>query len=194
MKNQLINYKIVTIGESGVGKTSINMSFTMNKFEKNMIPTIGSNFFTKNVSAFDKSVKIGIWDTAGQEKYRSIVPMFFKNTQGVMLVFDITDRRSFEKIQFWFDLAVSYSKIKPQMALIGNKSDLQAKRNVFPDEIEKFCDDHDIAYFETSCTSGENIEEAFIHLTHQIIKNNTYEQTQSNAIEIIPEKPKKKCC
>lgn len=178
MNSNLINGKIVLIGESGVGKTSLNNRYIYDMYNSHLSPTTGSNFFTKVINFEGKEMKIGIWDTAGQEIYRSLSPMYIKNSHGVMLVFDITNRDSFEQIPYWINTCNNILIEKADYILVGNKLDLENQRKISIDEAELFAQNHGIKYIETSTKNKANVNEAFSILANQVF----------NRLKMMPEK------
>ena len=192
-----INYKIITIGESGVGKTCILRRFAENKFLKNHLATIGIDYRTKVLNINNKNVKLKIWDTAGQERYHNITSNIFKGTDGILLVFDITDELSFQKIQDWIEqIKSNLPENEIGIVLLGNKCDVE-QRAVTQEQGEELAEKLDIKYFETSALNGTGINEAFESLTKIIMekKNNNTNDPQEKSITITSKNLKKrKCC
>jgi small GTP-binding protein len=160
-------YKIIIVGDSNVGKTALFWRFIEGDFlaEKDtQVTTI--DFKIKNVQIGEKGVKLYIWDTAGTEKYRSIVSTYFKGCHGVLMVFDVSSERSFKNIkEQWYDLCRSkaYNAV---IILLGNKSDLE--RKVSEEEINEWCTMHKIRYLPTSVKDNTNVEESFMRLARII--------------------------
>ena len=127
-KNEVTTFKILTIGESGVGKTSILRRYVENKFERHHLATIGIDFQSKTIKIKNKEIKLKIWDTAGQERYRNIANQTFRGADGIILVFDITDDYSFSRITDWMEqINANISKDEIGLILIGNKCDLEER-------------------------------------------------------------------
>ena len=165
-----ITFKILTIGESGVGKTSILRRFVENKFLKNHLATIGIDFKTKNLIINNQEIKLKIWDTAGQERFRNITTQYYKGADGIVLVYDVTDDASYEKIRDWMEQIVSNTqKDELGLVLLGNKCDVEP-RAVSEEQGNKMAGELGISYFETSALSGQGINEAFEQLTRDIMK------------------------
>ncbi len=160
-------YKIIIIGDSNVGKTALFWRFTEGDFlaEKDtQVTTI--DFKIKNINLKDKPVKLYIWDTAGQEKYRSIVSTYFKGCNGVLMVFDLSSEKSFKNIkEQWYDLC-RVKADKAVIMLLGNKSDLE--RRVSEAEVNEWCNAHKIKYISTSVKNNTNIDESFMTLARMI--------------------------
>jgi small GTP-binding protein len=194
-------FKLLIIGESDVGKTCILIRFSDGKFSKTQ-NTIGIDYRMKVIMCKENQVKLKIFDTAGQEKFRNITKQFYKNADGIMLVYDVTSRDSFENIGYWMrQIQMFTQKENISTILIGNKSDSQA-RTVSFDEGQKLSQEYNIKFLETSAANGENIEEAFSSLSQELIgrSGNDKEEIresiklkQSNT-KNHEEKVKKKCC
>lgn len=152
------NIKVVFAGETGVGKTSIIHQWANNSKLLNPPPTIGASFVSLRINVDDKEKYLGIWDTAGQERYKSLAPMYFRACMFSILVFDLADFESFEKILVWKNTCDECNYIKPVYILVGNKSD-KSNRCVTNDTIKDFCDKNNIdEYIETSAQTGVNIK------------------------------------
>lgn len=161
-------FKILTIGESGVGKTCILLRYTDNKFSKHHLTTIGIDFKTKQVNYFDKKIKLYIWDTAGQERFRNIAQQYYNGADGIFLVYDVTERKSFEKITEWMKTILSYNtKEKIGLILLANKVDSEI-REVNTEEGGNLAKEFGIKYFETSALNNYNLDEAFSCMVDEI--------------------------
>ena len=191
-------FKILTIGESGVGKTCILRRFVENKFLKNHLATIGIDFKTKTLNINDQEIKLKIWDTAGQERFRNITNQYYKGADGIVLVFDVTDEASFEKIKDWMDQILSNTnKDEICLVLLGNKCDVEAAtRSIKPEQGKELANELNINYFETSALSGYNIKEAFEKLTIDIMKKKKIGSGNNDNIDLKKNKKKKDsdCC
>ncbi|EWS72497.1 small guanosine triphosphatase family Ras family protein (macronuclear) [Tetrahymena thermophila SB210] len=159
-------FKIVLIGDSGVGKSCLISRFTKDQFSMEQQPTIGVEFSTKTIKISDKIIKAQIWDTAGQERYRAITSAYYRGAAGALIVFDITKQTSFENLAKWYKELQEHSDVQIVTMLIGNKCDLADQRNISKDAASKFAQEYDMAYLETSALHSTNVEQAF----HQIIK------------------------
>ena len=165
-----ITLKILTIGESGVGKTCVLRRFVENKFMKNHLATIGIDFKTKTVQVAGSSIKLKIWDTAGQERFRNITNQYYKGADGIALIFDVTDRKSFEKIKEWMmQIRCNTQADEIGLVLMGNKCDFET-REVTLEDGEALGQELGIKYYETSALEGKNITDAFMYLTEEIMK------------------------
>ena len=167
-------FKIVIIGDTYVGKTNILSRYISNEFDPNSNSTIGVELTTKTYNFDNNDVKVQIWDTAGQEKYRSITSSYYKGAQGCLLVYDITKKKSFDNIDKWYSELKSNSDEKIYTMLLGNKSDLEENREVSIDEAEKKAKNFNIAFMETSAYNGNNINKAFNELINNVYQNNKH--------------------
>ena len=155
------NFKFIVIGSSGVGKTAILKRLVDDVFTGESQSTIGVEFIATTIDVDGNSVKLQIWDTAGQERFRSIAKAYFRSAVGVILVFDLTDRKSFEDLNQWLNDVHSLCDPNAVVTLIGNKSDLNSQRAITQSEAESFAQMHQLTYLETSALGGDNIQEAF---------------------------------
>ena len=165
-----MTFKILTIGESGVGKTCIAQRFVKDKFNKNHLATIGVDYFDKKLHINNKDVRLKIWDTAGQERFKTLTAQYYKGADGILLVYDVTDEESYEKIRDWMtQITLNTQKDDIGLVLLGNKCDLQP-RKVTKEMGDKLGEELKIKYFETSALSGQGINESFEELTRMIMK------------------------
>jgi Ras-related protein Rab-1A len=162
-------FKILVLGESGVGKSCLLVRFAENTFSDVFISTVGVDFKFRNVELDDKVIKLQVWDTAGQERFRTITSSFYRGAQGIILVYDVTDRKSFERVDVWVNQISTYAPAVVPVVLCGNKSDLVAKRVVDYFDAKAVADKHGWKYFETSAKDGSNVKEAFVALAAMIL-------------------------
>ena len=187
-----VTFKILTIGESGVGKTSILRRFVENKFLKTHLATIGIDFKTKNLNIDNQDIKLKIWDTAGQERFRNITTQYYKGADGIVLVYDVTDEASYEKIREWMEQIHSNTqKEEIGLVLLGNKCDMEP-RNVTEDMGNKMAEELKTDYFETSALTGQGIKEAFEQLTKTIMKKRGVGEGNNDGGGVALNKNKKK--
>ena len=159
--------KVVLLGESGVGKTSIISQFTKNQFNSRVETSVSANFISKVVDfpEINKSIKFDIWDTVGQEKYRSLAKIFYKDAKIIVFVFDITKRKSFEAIKdFWYNETQNNADNNPILAIVGNKIDLYNNRDIDIDEGQVYADEIRAIFQTTSALSNSGISNLFNHL------------------------------
>ena len=195
-----VTVKVIVLGSSEVGKTCILNRYFNNEFQENALSTIGIDFQTKFFKFDDQKVKVNYTDTAGQEKFRAISVNYLKGTNGVILVFDITNKESFDLLETWMNDLKENNKVDISKVLIGNKLDLAEDRQVQKEEAEKFAESIGCKYYEGSAKSGENIKEALdeiARLTYNYVKDNDeIREKRRNSIELKRASPKekKKCC
>ena len=159
-----INFKIIVVGDSGVGKTCITSKAIKGIFDVNYSPTIGFEFFTYIAKVEDKNIKLQIWDTCGQEVYKALIGSFYRNSSLAILVYSIDAEESFNSLKTWINEIKTQSNPDIKIVLIGNKIDLEdeGKRKLTKEMGEKFCNDNKLAFFlETSAKTGTNTEKLF---------------------------------
>ena len=203
-------FKLILIGDTGVGKSNILSRYINNEFSLATQPTVGVEFGSKIIKKDDKSIKLQIWDTAGQERYKSITNAYYKGSKGAFIVYDISRKTTFENVDKWIGELKDNASEDVHIMIVGNKSDLEDKREVNTEEVAKKAEQYKIAFCETSALKGKNIEFAFESLVNEITKNvenerktevkteeesktinlNTEEEKKVNS----EEKTKKKCC
>ena len=190
-------FKILTIGESGVGKTCILRRFVENKFLKSHLATIGIDFRTKVIRVSGKDIKLKIWDTAGQERYHNITSQIYKGSDGIVLVYDVNDEVSFSKIKDWIEqIKSNISEGDISLVLLGNKCDI-VERAVSQQRGQEMAESLQISYFETSALNGTGINEAFEGLTKEIMKKKNVINSDGRTISLTSSKKaknKKRCC
>ena len=163
-------FKLVLIGDSGVGKTNILSRYINNEFSYSSKSTVGVEFGSKIIKTNDKLIKIQIWDTAGQERYKSITSAYYKGAKGAFVVYDITRRDTFMNVDKWIGELKSTGNEDVFILLIGNKSDLEQERQVSTEEVTKKAEQLKIAFCETSALEGKNIEYAFQTVVEEVSK------------------------
>lgn len=157
-------FKIVLIGDSGVGKSNLLSRFTTNEFNINSKSTIGVEFATRTIEVSGKKIKAQIWDTAGQERYRAITSAYYRGAVGALIVYDISKPSSYENCQHWLDELKENADANVAIGLIGNKSDLDHMRAVPTDEARNFAQENQLLFTETSAMEGQNVDQAFEEL------------------------------
>ena len=198
--SQELKLKLLIIGDSGVGKTSILLKYVDNFFTDQHIATIGVEYKTKVITK--GKYKIQIWDTAGQERYRSITSAYYKGAKGALIVYDITRKNTFDNIDKWIsDLKLNGDK-NICILIVGNKSDLNEQREVDEELGKKKAEMFKTAFMETSALNGENISKAFEEVIEQIyqLNKNAFEENAKKDIDRgvnlneNKDDNKKKCC
>ena len=199
-----IKIKLLIIGDANVGKTSMLLNYTDNYFPESHLATIGVEFKVKELYTDKYKIILQIWDTAGQERFRSITKSFFRNTNGIIFVYDITSRKSFKNVKDWIKDSelhdIGFEKI-----LVGNKIDLNDDRKITTETASNYADSINIKYYETSALKNIGIKELFENISETYMKNNpekfvnnNVNNNNSNDIfkldDNINIKKKKKCC
>ena len=195
-ENTFFTFKLLTIGESGVGKTSILRRFVENEFSKTHLATIGIDYRTKVLHIYGKDIKLKIWDTAGQERYHNITSQIFKGAEGILLVYDVNDEVSFAKIKDWIEQIKSNTEEEICLVLLGNKCDIE-ERAISKERGKEMAEELNINYYETSALNGTGINEAFEGLTKKILLKKKVINSDSRTVSLTSsQKPKKKegCC
>jgi small GTP-binding protein len=187
------NAKILLIGESSVGKTGIMLRFVNDRFSNSFITTIGIDFNCKTIVSNGSKIKLQLWDTAGQERFRAITTSYYKGSNAVIIVYDVTNRDSFDRIKYWIESV--YAKLSSDVIiiLVGNKIDLESIREITFDEGYELAKKYDIHFFECSAKNGININKIFDDVADQFIKQFNNCITKPNKINLKKEK-KKNCC
>ena len=163
-------FKYIIIGDTGVGKSCLLLQFTDKRFQPVHDLTIGVEFGARMINIDSKAIKLQIWDTAGQESFRSITRSYYRGAAGALLVYDITRRETFVHLTSWLEDARQHSNKDMTIMLIGNKSDLDQKRQVSFEEGQQFANEHNLVFLETSAKTAANVEEAFVGTAKEIYK------------------------
>ncbi|WP_411022901.1 Rab GTPase family protein [Salmonella sp. s51228] len=161
-------FKLLLIGDSGVGKTCVLFRFSEDAFNSTFISTIGIDFKIRTIDMDGKKIKLQIWDTAGQERFRTITTAYYRGAMGIMLVYDITNEKSFENIKHWIRNIEEHASHDVERMVLGNKADLEEKRRVPKNRGEMLAVEYGIKFMETSAKNSTNVEDAFIELTRDI--------------------------
>jgi len=171
-------FKVVLIGDSGVGKSNLLSRFTRNEFNLDSKSTIGVEFATRSITVDGKTVKAQIWDTAGQERYRAITSAYYRGAVGALLVYDISKHATFVNMTRWLKELRDHADSNIVIMLVGNKSDLKHLRAVPTEEAKSFASENELLFIETSALDASNVESAF-----QTILTDIYRVTYSKALE-----------
>mmetsp|Transcript_16804 Transcript_16804/g.20528 ORF Transcript_16804/g.20528 Transcript_16804/m.20528 type:complete len:211 (-) Transcript_16804:235-867(-) len=164
-------FKYIIIGDTGVGKSCLLLQFTDKRFQPVHDLTIGVEFGARMVTIDNKQIKLQIWDTAGQESFRSITRSYYRGAAGALLVYDITRRDTFKHLSVWLEEARQHSQSNMVIMLIGNKNDLEHRRAVSFEEGKAFADANGLIFMETSAKTAFNVEQAFINTAEKIHEN-----------------------
>ncbi|CCD26082.2 Rab family GTPase YPT1 NDAI_0G03050 [Naumovozyma dairenensis CBS 421] len=175
-------FKLLLIGNSGVGKSCLLLRFSDDTYTNDYISTIGVDFKIKTVELDGKTVKLQIWDTAGQERFRTITSSYYRGSHGIIIVYDVTDQDSFDGVKMWLQEIDRYATSTVLKLLVGNKCDLEDKRVVEYDVAKEFADSNKMPFLETSALNSTNVEEAFLTMARQIKESmNQQKMEDSNA-------------
>lgn len=189
--------QLLIIGDSTVGKTSILYQYTNNQFLSQHLATVGIDYYNKDEMINDKLVRVKIWDTAGQERYKSLTSTFFRNAQGIILVYDVTNPETFDNLKYWIQSINNNLGVQSNVKkiIIGNKIDLP--REVLKDEAESLANEYGIKYFETSAKDNINIKESIRYCVEISIADKSNMISNNNTKKIEPkikEANESKCC
>ena len=196
-------FKVLLLGNSDVGKSSLLLRFVDSVWNDAFVPTIGVDFKVKTLEINNKKVKMQIWDTAGEERFRTVVSTYFRGAHGILLLYDVTNRDSFKNLENWLIEIEKNSSEKVLKILLGNKCDLNDDREIQPDEGRAFADRNGMEFMETSAKMNTNVTEAFETLGKLMIefnsKSNTATQKKNEnknlkASSGMNLKTKKSCC
>jgi len=201
-------FKFIIIGDTSVGKSCLLIRFTEDRFMVSHDMTIGVEFSARNVSIDNQIIKLQVWDTAGQDSFRSITRSYYRGAAGALLVYDISRRESFNHLAGWLEDARAHANPSIVITLVGNKSDMESERAVSHEEGKRFADEHGLLFIETSAKNAENVEEAFVSsskLIYTQLKSGKFDFTsETSGIKLgplfsgtpkEPEKPSQgECC
>ncbi|XP_074548677.1 ras-related protein Rab-15-like [Halichoeres trimaculatus] len=162
--------RLLMLGDSGVGKTCMLRRFTESEFNPTHISTIGVDFKMKTLEIDGVKVRVQIWDTAGQERYKTITKQYYRRAQGIVFVYDITNRLSFQHLAMWASDVDEFAPDKVQRILVGNKSDDETSREVTRDQGSKLAETYGMDFFETSASTSKNISESFTRATELVLQ------------------------
>ncbi len=199
-------FKIIIVGDAGVGKSCLLRRFADQSFTDNYINTIGVDFKVRTLEMFGKSVKLNIWDSAGQERFRTIVNTYYRGAHGIIVVYDTTDRDSFEHLAEWLKDVSELAEPNAKKLLVGTKVDLDAAHRQVPKQaVKHYADSINVPFIETSAKTGQNVEQAFNQMTTLLMEDvvsgdlvvgeqNTIKLDGKTRSVTEDKKKKKKCC
>ena len=189
----IYNFKLVLLGESGVGKTSIAGTFCGKGFNDFQDSTIGAAFQTQKLELHDRNIRFEIWDTAGQERYHSLAPMYYRGAKSAIVTYEITSTKSFERAKSWVKELQESSNVDIVIALAGNKCDMESNRRVEKETAEKYADENGLFFFETSAKKLININEIFRKIAENMPYDTLTEETE-NSFYIDKNTKSRRCC
>ncbi|XP_078328689.1 ras-related protein Rab-11B-like [Crassostrea virginica] len=183
-------WKVVLVGDSGVGKTNLLSRFTRNEFHAESKTTIGVEFATRNVQIRGKTVRAQIWDTAGQERYRAITSVYYRGAVGALVLYDITKPQTFENLDKWIRELKEHADPCVCIMIVGNKTDLKTQRIVSTEEGRTLAEKYHYSFIETSALDSSNVGEAFNNLLVDIFKIQTESEKSDSTSRIVPQENK----
>ncbi|CAH3151420.1 ras-related protein Rab-35 [Pocillopora verrucosa] len=172
-------FKLLIIGDSGVGKSSLLLRFADNMFSGSYITTIGVDFKIRKINVDGEMVKLQIWDTAGQERFRTITSTYYRGTHGVIVVYDVTSADTFVNVKRWLH-EIDQNCDDVQRILVGNKDDNPEKKVVVKEDAVKFAEQMGIQVFETSAKDNKNVEDVFNAITRMVLRQKKEQQAKAN--------------
>ncbi len=162
--------KLLILGDSAVGKTNFLCKLTENKFNQNYMASTAIDIKNTSIKINGKNIKLQIWDTAGQEKYRALTRSFLIKAQGILALYDITNHTSFDNLQSWLTLIKEECYVDIPVIIVGNKMDLEEKRIVDKEEASEYAKKQNVEFIETSSKTGENVEKTLYMLTEKVLQ------------------------
>merc|ERR1712159_581852 len=181
---RVFQFKLVLLGDSAVGKSSLVLRFVRGQFFEHQESTIGAAFLTQTVCAEDRTIKFEIWDTAGQERYHSLAPMYYRGAAAAVVVYDITNADSFARAKSWVKELQRQGSPSIVIALAGNKCDLASKRKVESSEASEYAKDNGLFFMETSAKTALNVEELFKAIAKKLPKDPYREPSDKPGVNI----------
>jgi len=163
-------FKLVLIGDSGVGKSCLLLRFADDNFTDSYISTIGVDFRFRTITIDKKTVKLQIWDTAGQERFRTITSAYYRGADGIIMVYDVTSVESFEHVEEWLNEVERHANESTSKLLVGNKADLVNEKQVTEETAQRFADKLGISFIETSAKTSTNVDTAFHTMAQELIR------------------------
>lgn len=171
--------KLLLVGDSGVGKSCLLLRFVEDKFNPSFITTIGIDFKIRTIESKGKRIKLQVWDTAGQERFRTITTAYYRGAMGIVLIYDVTDSRSFENVENWFQTVTQHANEDAQIFLVGNKCDDEVNRQVSKEQGQELAAKLNIPFLEASAKSNENVDSIFYELAGIIQEKHVEENVGS---------------
>ena len=194
MSDDDLPFKVLILGDYSVGKTCFLNRYVNNIFIENCLSTLGMDYILKNIPMKDGSiVKLKIWDTVGQERYKAVSKSFYQGAHAIILIFSVIDKKTFGNIHNWINQLKKEVNEKVPLILVGNKIDCEEKRVINKLDAEKLANEFNINYYDCSAKTGQNINKAFDDLIKRLVK--TVDRSKEKQVKIgIKKQKKKKCC
>ena len=196
-------FKVLLLGNSNVGKSSLFLRFIDDIWNDTFVPTIGVDFKIKTFNIDEKKIKMQIWDTAGQERFKNIIASYYRGAHGILLIYDVTDKESFKNLSNWLIEIEKNANKNVLKILIGNKTDLEEKRVITYNQGKEFADSYGLKYIETSAKKNLNVNEAFETVGRELMqasddkkigKSKDKKISVTKAEDLNKKKKKKGCC
>lgn len=190
-------FKLLLIGDSGVGKTCLLFRFADDAFNTTFISTIGIDFKIKTIELGGKKIKLQIWDTAGQERFHTITTSYYRGAMGIILVYDITSPKTFDNITKWLRNIDEHANADVEKMILGNKADMEEKRQVPRERGDEIAAQHRIPFLETSAKTNKNVEKAFLDLAQAILEKTPGKDLGSQTkagVDVNKKDNKSSCC
>ena len=201
INNFSVFFKILLIGDLGVGKSCVILRYVEGDFPGNIMSSIGVDFKTKQIELDDHSIKMQIWDTAGHEKFRTITTSYYKSAQAIIILYDITQKSSFDHIRNWITEIDKFGKQGALKVIVGNKLDLENNRKISKEDAENLALKYGVKLWEVSAKDNTNIEEMFVDTIKTLLEKNSKIISESSSMgnniklsKNIKNKKNKKCC
>ncbi|NXI52377.1 RAB17 protein, partial [Chloroceryle aenea] len=190
-------YKVVLLGSTSVGKTSLAYRYMKNDF-KELLPTVGCSFFTQTLNLDVATVKLEIWDTAGQEKYQSVCHLYYRGAHAALLIYDITHKETLNRAKLWLrELEKEFLPDEIIIALVGNKMDLTTEREVTTEEGEQFARTKGLLFMETSAKSSHQVNDIFMAVARELLQREqekALSQCEQSTVDLGESRTSTRCC
>ncbi|GBG28366.1 Ras-related protein Rab-5A [Hondaea fermentalgiana] len=194
MSGKTHHSKLVLLGDTAVGKSCLVVRFVRDEFFEFQEPTIGAAFLTQTVTLDDATVKFEIWDTAGQERYRSLAPMYYRGASAAVVVYDMTNRESYDGAKSWITELQRRGDPNVILALAGNKVDNEEQRQVPKEEVQEYANENGIVFFETSAKTAQNVRELFVEIANKLPKTEQADEASAFPVTDDVSEEKRGCC
>ncbi|XP_028331627.1 ras-related protein Rab-5C-like [Gouania willdenowi] len=194
--NEICQFKLVMVGESAVGKTSLVLRYVREQFQESYQSTIGAAFFRQTVFLDDSTVQLNVWDTAGEERYHSVTPLYYRGAQAAIVVYDITNEDTFHRAKTWVKELQREASPNILIALAGNKADIANKRDIDRQEAQAYADENSLLFMETSAKTAMNVHEIFMAIAEKLQATGQSGQMRIgvNLHEPSPRGRRSRCC
>lgn len=198
MSADQLPFKLLLIGDSAVGKSSLLLKFCDNTFQDGTVNLTSVDFKTKNITIDGKPIQLQVWDTAGQERFRTITSSFYRGAHGIIVVYDISDQASFNNVKLWLQEIARYASQGVCRMLVGNKVDLSDRRVIDTNTAKEYADTQSIPFMETSSKEGTNVDQVFERMAQEVMRSQVGGWGSNSSMTVLrPDKttprPKRPC-